>query len=49
MENDLSADALVAGFTNISLHTEATSLIAFSFWGRKLSYFNYVGHKPAVA
>ena len=29
VENDLSTDALVAGFTNISLHTEITSLISF--------------------
>ena len=29
VENDLSRDALVAGFTNISLHTEKTSLISF--------------------
>ena len=27
--NDLSTDSLVAGFTNISLHTEITSLISF--------------------
>ena len=29
VENDLSTDALVAGFTNISLHTEVTSIISF--------------------
>ena len=27
MENDLSPDALVAGFTNMSLHTEITEKI----------------------
>ena len=51
VENDLSTDALIAGFTNISLHTEITLNFAyqFSFWGRQLSYFNHDGHKPAVA
>ena len=29
VEKDLSTDALVAGFTNISLHTEITLLISF--------------------
>ena len=29
VENDLSTDALVAGFTNKSLHTKRTSLISF--------------------
>ena len=29
VENDLSTDALVAGFINISLHTKITSLISF--------------------
>ena len=29
VENDLSTDALVARFTNISLHTKVTSIIRF--------------------
>ena len=50
VENDLSTDVLVAGFTNISLHTEVTQFdYQFSFLVRQLSYFNYGGHKPAVA
>ena len=49
-ENDLSRDALVAGFTNISLYTEIKNFAhQFCFWGRQLSYFYYGGHKPAVA
>ena len=29
VENDLSTDAVVAGFTNKSLHTEVTSIVSF--------------------
>ena len=36
VENDLSTDALIAGFTSISLHTEITSLISFSGVGNSL-------------
>ena len=40
MENDLTPDALVAGFTNKSLHTEITSFIIF-LSGVGNSDFNY--------
>ena len=50
VENDLSTDALVPGFTNVSLYTEITSLISFFFLElATLADFNHERRKPAVA
>ena len=54
VENDLSPDALVAGFTNKSLHTEMTSFIIFlSGVGNSLILITMLSkhknHLPSVA